>query len=288
MKNKKHLDRLFQEKLKDLEVTPSDSVWNNISSELQNLKIESNRKKGVPVWWRITGIAAGLALLITVGQFILDESITDVPVENIVDIDSENDYLIDEIKEGANNTVNSVEENKNSSNAVSESSSLFNNSESSKIQNTNQNQISISEKNAANINTDTKNRVNDGISTYQKETEVVESKIKPNYENSNPNNSNLAQGSVQINSVATEKENTTLNKNNQSTESPASNENDLKNAVETQELLAVHEENKISLEDEIAMNEDELEEEDEEEDFKKWSASSNIAPVYFNTLGNGS
>src|SRR5690606_34202585 len=51
--------RLFQEKLKDFEAAPREMVWKNISSKLQ----EKERKRTiVPIWYRVAGIAALLAL----------------------------------------------------------------------------------------------------------------------------------------------------------------------------------------------------------------------------------
>lgn len=59
MEEKKHIDRLFQEKLKDFEAAPREMVWKNISSKLQ----EKERKRTiVPFWYRIAGVAALLAL----------------------------------------------------------------------------------------------------------------------------------------------------------------------------------------------------------------------------------
>lgn len=59
MEERKHIDRLFQEKLKDFEAAPREMVWKNISSKLQ----EKERKRIiVPFWYRIAGVAALLAL----------------------------------------------------------------------------------------------------------------------------------------------------------------------------------------------------------------------------------
>ena len=59
MEERKHIDRLYQEKFKDFEATPREAVWKNISSRLQ----EKERKRRVlPVWYRIAGVAALLAL----------------------------------------------------------------------------------------------------------------------------------------------------------------------------------------------------------------------------------
>ncbi|UJH90248.1 hypothetical protein LZ575_15385 [Antarcticibacterium sp. 1MA-6-2] len=61
MEEKKHIDRLFQEKFKDFEAAPREAVWNNISSRLQEKK---RKKYAIPLWYRMAGIAAVLALLV--------------------------------------------------------------------------------------------------------------------------------------------------------------------------------------------------------------------------------
>ena len=63
MKESKHIDRLFQKKFKDFEATPSDGVWDRIVAS-QNKK----DRKIIPIWlWRLGGVAALIALLITAG-----------------------------------------------------------------------------------------------------------------------------------------------------------------------------------------------------------------------------
>ncbi len=59
MEERKHIDRLYQEKFKDFEASPREMVWKNISSRLQ----EKERKRSIlPVWYKIAGAAAILAL----------------------------------------------------------------------------------------------------------------------------------------------------------------------------------------------------------------------------------
>ncbi len=61
MKDRKHIDRLYQEKFKDFESTPREAVWKNISARLQKKK----RKRGIlPLWYKIAGVAAVLALFV--------------------------------------------------------------------------------------------------------------------------------------------------------------------------------------------------------------------------------
>src|SRR5690606_34812192 len=64
MGDKKNIDRLFQEKFKDFEVAPDDSLWSRIESELDAKS--SKNKKAIPLWWKLGGIAAALALLFAV------------------------------------------------------------------------------------------------------------------------------------------------------------------------------------------------------------------------------
>ncbi len=64
MKDRKNIDRLFQEKLKDFEAHPPEMMWNSIEAKLQRKK-----RKVVPLWWLYAGTAAcliiGLVLTIT-------------------------------------------------------------------------------------------------------------------------------------------------------------------------------------------------------------------------------
>ncbi len=59
---KKHIDRVFQEKFKDFEVSPSMDLWSKIESKLD----ENKPRKVVPLWWKVAGIAASFAVLLTV------------------------------------------------------------------------------------------------------------------------------------------------------------------------------------------------------------------------------
>jgi hypothetical protein len=83
MSQKKHIDRLFQEKFKDFEATPDAQAWKNIEKELLK-KTPSKSKKIIPLWVKISGIAASLILLLTTGIFIFNENNT----ESITTIDS--------------------------------------------------------------------------------------------------------------------------------------------------------------------------------------------------------
>ncbi|WP_081208061.1 hypothetical protein [Salegentibacter sediminis] len=68
MKENKNIDRLYQEKFKDFEATPPPEAWKNIADRLE----EDKRKKPLilPIWYKIAGAAAVLAILLSGGYFI--------------------------------------------------------------------------------------------------------------------------------------------------------------------------------------------------------------------------
>ncbi|RZJ64103.1 MAG: PorT family protein [Flavobacterium sp.] len=79
MNEKKNLDRLFQEKFKDFEVTPPEIVWENIEAELQGKK----KRRVIPLWLKLSGVAAVFILgLLTSMPFFDDGGIDagDAPV----------------------------------------------------------------------------------------------------------------------------------------------------------------------------------------------------------------
>lgn len=70
----KNIDRLFQEKLKDFELTPSPAVWNKIETSL----VQTKKKKRAIVWFRFASVAA-ITLL---GVFIYNNNATITSNEN--------------------------------------------------------------------------------------------------------------------------------------------------------------------------------------------------------------
>ncbi|MGA9636894.1 hypothetical protein [Flavobacterium sp.] len=64
MKEKKNIDRLFQEQLKDFEATPNNQIWLNIEAEL---KKDKKKRRIIPLWFQYSGIAGALIL----GLFIM-------------------------------------------------------------------------------------------------------------------------------------------------------------------------------------------------------------------------
>ena len=84
MSEKKNIDRLFREKFKDFEVAPPDYVWENIRKTLQ----KKNKRRVVPLWIRLSGVAAILVVGFLFVTPYLEEADTDsnpVVIENAVE-----------------------------------------------------------------------------------------------------------------------------------------------------------------------------------------------------------
>jgi negative regulator of sigma E activity len=61
MGNKKHIDRIFQEKFKNFEQQPDAKNWDAIKARLQQKK----QRRPFIIWWRAAGVAAVLAVVIS-------------------------------------------------------------------------------------------------------------------------------------------------------------------------------------------------------------------------------
>ena len=73
MKQKKKIDDIYREGLKNAQVPPPPDSWDFISAHLPE---EENKKKIFPLWLKFAGVAAVVALLITALNF----AIFDIPV----------------------------------------------------------------------------------------------------------------------------------------------------------------------------------------------------------------
>ena len=68
MANKK-IDNLFQEQLKNLEVSPNKRVWNNIETQLSKKK-----HRVFPFWWFTGSVASILVLVLLFYPLSADEN----------------------------------------------------------------------------------------------------------------------------------------------------------------------------------------------------------------------
>ena len=59
MSERKNINNLFQEKFENHEITPDEMVWENIELKLKEKK---EKRRVIPFWWKLSGIAAALLI----------------------------------------------------------------------------------------------------------------------------------------------------------------------------------------------------------------------------------
>lgn len=83
MADKKHIDKLFQDRLNELEQQPHDSNWDAIKARLQ----ENKRKRPFLIWWRAAGVAAVVAVIIGLGIIGQQATISDHTDADLINFD---------------------------------------------------------------------------------------------------------------------------------------------------------------------------------------------------------
>lgn len=107
MKENRNIDRLFQESFKDFEVEAPKNAWENIEKRLN----KSSRKPIVPLWQKLSGVAAAIAIILVAGSVLLNNTqwlkpnntIVDAPVNNTENNNLQNSNLVFPVTEGNEN-----------------------------------------------------------------------------------------------------------------------------------------------------------------------------------------
>ena len=301
MPDKKHIDRLFQESFKDFEATPSDAVWKNIEAQLNQKK---KKRRVIPIWWRYAGVAALLLLLLTVGINYFNND--NEPQTNEI-VDTENkatDALKDQVeKPNGFNELNKTNEAVTNNNTLKDNKlnnvdgAIVNaNSKDNRNQKTSENLLNnnINTSKATSIaETSASKNINESkISDYlpsDKKSKASNSILKPEDKtviasNSKEENNKAVQNKE--NAILIDKNKAEIILNNLSKNNSAIAQNEASKAKEKTESLAENTlaKNTLTIEDAIDKTKDIT----EKEKLNRWSIAPNAAPVYFNTLGEGS
>ena len=281
MKPDKNIDRLFQTKLKDIEVTPPEIVWENIELHLKGKKI----KRVLPIWFRFAGVAAILLLLTFVGikytqnisvKNSIENTITDTdktdnpkidnnPIEQSITLENE-DVNTDII---SNATSKNDKDNKNNPTEIVNSLTNIKTPDSQKNKSTNKNILA------------TKNNTEKTIETkdYTNPSNKIDNSITQR-NTKEPENENLISGDLDS---KTKNKQTTLKE---------------KDALASNNTPIVSKDKKVVDEKEITyQNIENLEDTLEDKtiaDFKnipkdlnkRWIIASVFAPVYYNSFNS--
>ena len=287
MSDKKHIDRLFQEKFKDFEVTPSDKVWENINARLQNKK----KTRVVPFWWKFAGVAAAILLLFTIGSYLFKQ-------DNTVDPIIVNDGNSGKIKDNSNlqttypsennsvvNTTNQVDDNSSqnsNANATDNTNSLSSEQLSNNKQLANSTNNSNAQSNAlANNNKVANSDLNSTLNKTQKrKSNISETGIANNLGNNKNSEIPELKSNEEIKQLLDSKSTKDAVANTLSNETIE----DINNEENNPETI-IEDTKGQDIEEAIA----EADKTDEKEkQLRRWSIAPNVAPVYFSSLGDGS
>ncbi|SDR76727.1 Uncharacterized conserved protein YggE, contains kinase-interacting SIMPL domain [Formosa sp. Hel1_31_208] len=308
MSEKKHIDKLFKEQLKNFEVAPDDIVWEHIERELQK---DKRKRKVIPIWWKLVGVAAMLALLFTVGKLVINSDEGNGIELEVVDTEksntSPNQHNDSTVIPANDFEAIPVTTKENSEGTYEEpktdSSKQLTNSDMSK-----------KKSNIANSEVDQKNTTDEKSSiinnqSRQKDavvaTQAILKKDKNTNLNTNPiQNNTVANSSTMDNSIndkkkqLLKKDQSEINKlitavknskTTQVTSTQLSEKEDSNTIIDSSAIdKALKEENAIEKAIAEAKHNEEQTEEELEPLMKRWSVAPNVGPVYFNSLGKGS
>lgn len=274
---KNNLEKRYQEKLKDFREIPDEKVWSAISASLDKKK----KKRVVPIWWKLGGVAALLALLFYVVNPFEDNSIpvnktTDIEssgIEKLNDLNKKQKLVNDTINKIDNTSVTEAEEDKKDDVVnkieIANTNSNKTNPTVTSISSTKDGVIDSAANNVQKQNTENKGQV------VLAENQNQETKKQIGFKKSTESSKTNAVV------VEAEKENTVVTKK-QNLDTPLSNK---KEAVATT-IDAEVKDDKKSIFDAIKAQEEDVALVEYNEN--KWSVGPSIAPVYFNALGTGS
>jgi hypothetical protein len=268
MKEKKNIDRLFQEQFRGFEETPDNQVWLNIEAELKKDK----KRKVIPLWLKCSGIAAAFLL----GLFTLNMNQTfHSKIENRIVLDAK-------ISKDASNKKQ-INPKNNSKKSQKEIQIVSNSKENSKYKK------EIINTNFSKSNTkDEKN-----INPYGSSKVLV-------YQKKNPNNAEvfLPKSNLSLNQSITNEsnknhslnaeKNTVTNSNSLATAPNQTTEKkDFKEKEESKKQVATNPEKPNELE-EILKAKSAKKNAVASNSKNKWQITPNVAPLYLNTNSGGS
>ncbi len=265
MKDYKNIDRLFQEKFRDFEQNPSSQIWGNISDSLSN-KPKKDRRV---LWLWFSGVAAGLALLLTINN---PFTTTDIPNYNTTDTDnarikknnSPEIEITNTTKEISPNNKNQIEIN----NIPQNKTNLFNTKTQKEItNNTPSKGLNITPSKTYNTSKNKQFRISNTFVTSNKLSDQKNNTINDKSTKDLPQNK-IAQNN------STKKEQSNIPK----FESSEKNINQLDEIIADNKVVSHEMPNSISLE---SLNEDTKQTSETENTSNKWIISTVTAPILF-------
>ncbi|HMB62687.1 MAG TPA: outer membrane beta-barrel protein [Eudoraea sp.] len=286
--NNNDIDKLFRQKLKDFGEVPDEKVWDSIRASLDQKK----KSRGIlPIWWRLGGVAALLAILFYVVDPIGTpdpEDIISPSVEQVENPESgpddniENDPLhAPEVENGVARAVNEVEKSETSAKQASDNPAKT--SATTQVAATGKNTVLQGEN----------DRNDPGIATTaNQETEITAAAPETSMEITTTGEENTETISYEKDTGITVAEPGAEEKEGFRENAGDKVADNIQKDVAGDGVLAAEVENdeedknskKKSIFDEVEEDEEVVAEKNEH----RWSVGPSVAPVYFSSLGEGS
>ncbi|MFD0795917.1 outer membrane beta-barrel protein [Maribacter chungangensis] len=316
--SKKKIDELFQEKLLGFKEVPDDRVWASIEASLDQRK----KKRIVPLWWSLGGIAAALL----VGLLLFNPLDTETNIEQIItDVEQpSSDTLtnpnnapetldLDQIDEHtivAKETEDEVPPASENSEIQVVTTEKTEGRPSKNANKTNRKVTPITgndrfKQNEAIVTTKQQNKGEDRkYEDINQNNLKTDSDVAKNEKTKNPSSKGINTPTLNEKAIK-DKEETMVASNDVTKKEGENTENVIVNPIVKMEMGSENKEtqvvqntteqkadnisdtNKKSIFDEITRQEKEKEAV-AETSTKKWSAGPSVAPVYFNAMGEGS
>ncbi|MEM8999131.1 MAG: hypothetical protein AAGB24_02620 [Bacteroidota bacterium] len=256
---KKNLEQLFKEKFKDFHEVPDDKVWKAIEASL----VKKRKRRVIPLWWRLGGVAALLALVLYIVNPFHDLDRENIPAVTEQETDSTPfspnipDKIISPIPKQQTEGIVTTSEGANDRPSKGSKN---------RIPTTESHKAPVPSKNAhqheslvATLDTQEK----EGAETTADEKEVAANGMED--ENKNDEKNPVEKFHKAIDKPLTENGAVAQNSVKQEEEREDGEKKSIFEAVEEQQEVTVVE-NKAA----------------------KWSIGASVAPVYFNGIGEGS
>lgn len=277
MEERKNIERFFQEKFKNFEAAPPENLWKDIDKSLNK---KSNKRKVIPLWWKIAGAAALLAGFLWTGNLIFSPNSSNT-IQSVTDTET-----MDSISgnKAPNESVVSGDDNENQinttpSNPTTDSKS---NKESDVI---NKSTIGVEQEVAQQETQDskTKNHLakeNDQVDIHVSKNEAIaqvqQKDLDPTQDSivTDPKHPAKATNGTIPTDYTIDSKQAVVETNVKATDTIQDNS-------KKPSLLEAVEEMKKSKQEALASN-------DEDKNSLRWSVQPNVAPVYYNTLSEGS
>ena len=269
---KKNLEQLFKDTFQDFQEVPDEKVWKSIEASLDKKK---QRKRVIPIWWQLGGIAAALAILfLVINPFdavqgtdqIISETENTANPESSNDADTNGNAIVAPTNNQVQGTLAGSSEEERISNTVP-SNSVANNTAVAKIEkeeNGNEDEGRASLIANAQDDKEVLTLADNGTQTERNQTKLLQEDI------SGTKNA-IAENTLDQNQAVADH---------------------LNQEKESEEAVVLNEEQNPSTEKKSiydAIKEQELEEEVlAQGTAQKWSVGPSVAPVYYSASGNGS